>query len=58
MKAQQAKTKANEEAMFNENQRLLHDLASARCVQHQRDLHLPDINVHVMLMFPSSPGSS
>ncbi|XP_028280595.1 centrosomal protein of 162 kDa isoform X2 [Parambassis ranga] len=30
MKAQQAKSKANEEAMFNENQRLLNELASTR----------------------------
>ncbi|XP_030580549.1 centrosomal protein of 162 kDa isoform X2 [Archocentrus centrarchus] len=30
MKAQQAKSKANEEAMFNENQRLLTELASTR----------------------------
>ncbi|KAI3361532.1 hypothetical protein L3Q82_013681 [Scortum barcoo] len=30
MKAQQARSKANEEAMFNENQRLLHELAFTR----------------------------
>lgn len=32
MKAQQAKSKANEEAMFKENQRLLNELAFTRCV--------------------------
>lgn len=30
MKAQQAKSKANEEAMFKENQRLLNELAATR----------------------------
>ena len=35
MKSQQAKTKANEEAMFTENQRLLIQLALAKWVQQQ-----------------------
>lgn len=38
MKAQQAKSKANEEAMFNENQRLLNELASTRWVQCPSEL--------------------
>lgn len=33
LKAQQAKSKANEEAMFHENQRLLSELAFTRLVQ-------------------------
>lgn len=33
MKAQQANSKANEEAMFDENQRLLNELAFTRWVQ-------------------------
>lgn len=32
MKAQQVRSKANEEAMFSENQRLLNELALSRCV--------------------------
>uniref|UniRef100_A0A8C2Z068 Centrosomal protein of 162 kDa n=1 Tax=Cyclopterus lumpus TaxID=8103 RepID=A0A8C2Z068_CYCLU len=38
MKAQQVKSKANEEAMFSENQRLLSELAFTRCVSFIRHI--------------------
>lgn len=51
MKAQQAKSKANEEAMFNENHRLLNELTSTRWVQlfvmHYSHASQLNMNVHL-----------
>uniref|UniRef100_A0A8D3CQU4 Centrosomal protein of 162 kDa n=1 Tax=Scophthalmus maximus TaxID=52904 RepID=A0A8D3CQU4_SCOMX len=39
LKAQQAKSKSNEDAMFSENQRLLSQLTFTRCVQNEAKLN-------------------
>lgn len=52
MKAQQVRSKANEEAMFSENQRLLNELALSRYV-YQSCLFKVNVNLFVTVNYVS-----